>query len=147
MIGGRVFDTSALVAFAEQRSVYAAPSVWTATEEDIVLLLPSTAVSAAWAALHPDDHPVLAVLLGLPISVVDDLDNRRARQVGELAAGHHLVGNLADAHAATCARDRGWSLITAVGHRYHTLTELITLAERRWPEARRPCGPDRVSGT
>jgi len=31
--------------------------VWTATEEDIVLLLPSAAVSAAWAALSRSDHP------------------------------------------------------------------------------------------
>ncbi len=43
--------------FAAQRSVYASALVWTATEEDIVLLLPSVAVSAAWAALSRSDHP------------------------------------------------------------------------------------------
>jgi len=43
--------------FAARRSVYASALVWTATEEDIVLLLPSVAVSAAWAALSRSDHP------------------------------------------------------------------------------------------
>ena len=46
MIGGRILDGSALVAFARGTSLYAAAAVWTAVEESIVLIVPSTAVAA-----------------------------------------------------------------------------------------------------
>ena len=59
MIGGRVLDSSALVAFARGTSIYAAAAVWTAVEESIVLIVPSTAVAAAWAELTEGHHPVL----------------------------------------------------------------------------------------
>ncbi len=61
MIGGRVFDVSALVAFARGTSVYATAAVWTAVEESIVLIVPSTAVAAAWAELSEQHHSVLDV--------------------------------------------------------------------------------------
>ncbi len=112
MIGGRVPDASALVAFASQSSVYAAALVWTAVEESIVLVLPATAVAAAWSHLPEKHHPVLEVLLRLPVSVVDDLDASRARTVGQLG------GEQRDAHAVACARDRGWPLVTADASRY-----------------------------
>jgi hypothetical protein len=51
VIGGRVLDASALVAFASGDSIYAAALVWTAVEEGIVLVVPSTAIAAAWAQL------------------------------------------------------------------------------------------------
>jgi hypothetical protein len=56
VIGGRVLDTSALLAFARGTSIYASAAVWTAVEESIVLIVPSTAVAAAWTELadHPD---------------------------------------------------------------------------------------------
>jgi hypothetical protein len=41
VIGGRVLDTSALLAFARGTSIYASAAVWTAVEESIVLLVPS----------------------------------------------------------------------------------------------------------
>ena len=56
MIGGRVLDASALVAFASQSSMYAAALVWTAVEEGIVLVVPSTAVAVAVAALAEKDR-------------------------------------------------------------------------------------------
>jgi len=63
VIGGRVLDASALVVFATQRSVYAAALVWTAVEETIVLVVPSTAIGTAWADLEDKkNHPVLEVL-------------------------------------------------------------------------------------
>lgn len=37
VIGGRVLDTSALLAFATESSVYCAALVWTAVKESIVL--------------------------------------------------------------------------------------------------------------
>jgi predicted nucleic acid-binding protein len=112
VIGGRVLDASAVVAFAGGDSIYAAALVWTAVEEGIVLVVPSAAVAAAWAQLPDKNHPVLDVLLNLPVTVVDNLDATRARAVGALG------GDLSDAHALLCARDRGCPLITADAARY-----------------------------
>jgi hypothetical protein len=112
VIGGRVLDASAVVAFASGNSVYAAALVWTAVEEGIVLAVPSTAIAAAWSQL-PDKHrPVLEVLLQLPATVVDDLTAARARAVGILG------GEQLEAHALLCARDRLWPLVTAASVRY-----------------------------
>jgi hypothetical protein len=112
VIGGRVLDTSAVVAFASGDSIYAAALVWTAVEDGIVLVVPATAIAAAWAQLPDKDHPVLEVLLELPVTVVDDLDATRARNVGALG------GDPLDAHALLCARDRGYPLITADAARH-----------------------------
>jgi hypothetical protein len=107
VIGGRVLDRSAVVAFASGSSVYAAALVWTAVEEGIVLVVPSTAVAAAWSALPEPHHDALEVLLRLPITVVDDLTVDRAREVGGIG------GDPVSAHAVRCSRDRGWPLVTA----------------------------------
>jgi predicted nucleic acid-binding protein len=113
VIGGRVLDASALVAFARGISIYAAAAVWTAVEESIVLIVPSTAVAAAWAELVEQQHrSVLDVLLHLPVTIIDNLDEARARAVGELG------GHQADAHAIACAQERGWPLLTAQPARY-----------------------------
>lgn len=107
MIGGRVLDVSALLAFARGTSIYAAAAVWTAVEESIVLVVPSTAVAAALVELADQYRPVLDVLLHLPITVIDTLDEARARIVGRLG------GRQSDAHAVACAQERGWPLLTA----------------------------------
>lgn len=112
MIGGRVLDTSAIIAFADGSSIYAAALVWTAVEEGLVLLIPSSAVAAAWAHLPDKEHPVLEVLLQLPVTVVDSLDQSRARDVGALG------GDTLDAHAVLCAAQRDWPLVTADAVRY-----------------------------
>ena len=59
MIGGRVLDASAHAAFAEQRSVYLSAAVWTAVEEDVVLLVPATALLDARMVVAPGDLEVL----------------------------------------------------------------------------------------
>ncbi|MBW0011369.1 MAG: hypothetical protein JO063_14880, partial [Pseudonocardiales bacterium] len=69
MIGGRVLDTSTLLAFARGTSLYAAAAVWTAVEESIVLIVPSTALAAAWTELADEHRPVLDVLLHLGVSL------------------------------------------------------------------------------
>jgi predicted nucleic acid-binding protein len=112
VIGGRVLDTSALLAFARSTSIYATAAVWTAVEESIVLIVPSTAVAAAWAELAEEHRPVLDVLLHLPVTVIDNLDEARARAIGQLA------GPQADAHAIACAHERGWPLLTAHPNQY-----------------------------
>lgn len=112
MIGGRVLDASALVAFASGTSAYAAAAVWTAVEESIVLIVPSTAVAAAWAELAEKYYPVLDVLLPLPVTIMDNLDESRARAVGQLG------GHQTDAHAIVCAQERSWPLLTGDPARY-----------------------------
>jgi hypothetical protein len=107
VIGGRILDTSALLVFARGTSIYASAAVWTAVEESIVLIVPSTAVAAAWTELAVEHHPVLEVLLQLPVTVIDALDETRARTVGQFA------GPQTDAHAIACAQERGWPLSTA----------------------------------
>lgn len=118
MIGGRVLDASALVTFASQSSLYAAALVWTAIEEDIVLVVPSTALAAGWAALENKHRPVLEVLLRLPVTVVDVLDVDQARLIGALGGAQW------DTHAVTCAHARGWPLATAEAARYARFGEL-----------------------
>jgi hypothetical protein len=113
VIGGRVLDAAAVIRFASRDSIYAEALVWTAVEEGIVLVVPATAVAAAWAALAEKDHPVLEVLLRLPVTVVDELSAERARAVGALG------GDFLDAHAVLCALERGWPLIAGDQARYH----------------------------
>jgi predicted nucleic acid-binding protein len=112
VIGGHVLDASALIAFASGTSVYAEAAVWTAVEESIVLIVPSTAVAAVWAELAEKHYPVLNVLLQLPVTVIDNLDESRARAVGLLG------GPQADAHAIVCAQERSWPLLTGDPDRY-----------------------------
>lgn len=125
MIGGRVLDTSALVAFATETSVYCAALVWTAVKESIVLAVPSTAVAEAWTVLDGDEYPVLDVLLSLHVTVIDSLDGESARTVGRIG------GPQTDAHAIVCAQQRGWALVTGESTRYrchgHAGVEIETL--------------------
>ncbi len=125
MIGGRILDTSALIAFARGTSIYAAAAVWTAVEESIVLIVPSTAVAAAWAEIDEERPAVLEVLLHLPVTVVDNLDESRAKTVGQLG------GPQAAAHAIAFAQERGWPLLTADPAQYapykHTGVDLEPL--------------------
>lgn len=107
-----MLDASAVIAFADRSSVYAEALVWTAVEEGIVLVVPATAIAAAWAGLSVKDHEVLEVLLRLPVTVVDELTATRARAVGAVG------GDQLDAHALLCAGDRGWPLLTMDATRY-----------------------------
>ena len=123
MIGGRVLDLSSLLAFARRDSVYADALVWTAVEEDIVVLVPLTAAGLAWAQLDEPAQPVLEVLLGLPVAVADELNGRRAREIGALLRGRHA--RLDIAHAALCSLQRRWPVVTAETSPYVELgTEL-----------------------
>jgi hypothetical protein len=116
VIGGRVLDATAVAAFARQRSIYLSALVWTATEEDVVLLVPATALVEAGRGLDDDGRAVLDVLLGLPVTVVETLDADRARAVAVLADEYGL--DVGSAHAVRSALDRGWSIVTADGDRY-----------------------------
>ena len=112
MIGGRVFDTSALEHFATGRSIYARALVWAAVEQSNVLVVPTTALTAAWARIPPEAYPVLQVLLGLPNTVLEVLDGPTAYQVGLLLATAGRSEPVAG-HIAWCGRQRGWPILTA----------------------------------
>lgn len=111
MIGGRVLDSSALVAFATGRPVYVRALVWAAVEANIVLAVPSAALSRAWSLLSPEHHSALAVLLDLPITVIDELDPRAAQESGLLLAESGL-SDLSAGQVALSARRRGWPAVT-----------------------------------
>ncbi|MGH3771264.1 MAG: hypothetical protein ACRDRW_07700 [Pseudonocardiaceae bacterium] len=113
MIGGRILDTSALEHFATGCSVYARALVWAAVEQSNVLVIPTTALTTAWARIPAQDHPVLEVLLGLPNTVVEVLDPPTAHEVGLLLAAADGRGDLAAAHVVWCWRRRGWAILTA----------------------------------
>jgi hypothetical protein len=85
-------------------------AVWVALEDGAGLALPATALTEAWAQLPPRDDDGLAVLLGLPITVVIDLDADEARSVGEFMAPG---GDVRVSQVAQTARVRGWPVLTA----------------------------------
>ena len=86
MIGRRVLDAYAFVLLHAAALYTLLRQFQTAVEEPIVLMMPSTAVAAAWAELADDYRPVLEVQLRLPVAVIDNLDKARARAVGQLGA-------------------------------------------------------------
>lgn len=111
MIGGRVLDSSALVAFATGRPVYVRALVWAAVEANIILAVPSAALGRAWSILEPEHHAALGVLLDLPITVIDQLDPRAAQESGILMAGAG-TDDLSAGQVALSARRRGWPAVT-----------------------------------
>lgn len=113
MIGGRVLDTSALEHVATGLSVYARALVWAVVEQNNVLVVPTTALTAAWARIPAEAHPVLEVLLGLPNTVLEVLDGSTAHEVGLLLAAAGRRGEPAVGHVVWCAGQRGWPVLTA----------------------------------
>lgn len=104
MIGGRVFDVSAIVGFTTARSVYAEALVMTAIEENIMIAVPSAALARAAALIAVGHQLGLDVLLGLPCTVVDALDTTPARTVGVLLQQAGQPGlDVAAAHVVHCA--------------------------------------------
>jgi hypothetical protein len=113
VIGGRVFDVSAVVNFATAGSVYAEALVMTAIEENIVLVVPGAALARSAALIPTGQELGLDVLLGLPCTVVDALDVAQARAVGALLRQCGRPGvDVAAAHVVLCAQQRGWPIVT-----------------------------------
>jgi hypothetical protein len=112
VIGGRVLDTSAILQFASNTSIYMQSAVWVALEESLVLALPATSLTEAWARADTGDHDALEVLLGLPITVIDPLDADQTRPVGQLLAAAGGA-DVRTGHVAHCANRRGWPVVTA----------------------------------
>jgi len=113
VIGGRVLDTSAILQFASNSSIYMQSAVWVALEESLVLAVPATSLAEAWARADAGDHDALEVLLGLPITVIDPLGADQTRPVGQVLATAGST-DVRAGHVAHCAKHRGWPVITAV---------------------------------
>lgn len=128
MIGGRVLDTSAVVGFASNTSVYMQSAVWVALEESLVLAVPATASAQAWAQADPAGHDALEVLLGLPITVIDPLDAAQTRPVGELLAAAAAV-DVRAGHVVHVARRRGRPVITAAADSLRRLDPELDVEE------------------
>ena len=74
MIGGRILDVSAIVGFATSMP-YPQAVVFTALEQNVVLAIPSGALAEAWSQARRRDRDALMVLLGLPVTVVVELEH------------------------------------------------------------------------
>ena len=107
MIGGYVLDPSALLAWCRQSSILVQALVWSAVQDSVVLLVPSTVLASTTAQLTDADREVLDVLLGLHVTVVDPLTADQARGAGR---GEQLLDVM---HTLACARGRGWPVVTA----------------------------------
>jgi hypothetical protein len=112
VIGGWVLDVPAVVG-AAQRAPYPEAIVWTANETDGVLCIPAAVLAEASASIRATDRDVLAVILGLEVTVVPSLDQAAADAVGHLLAGAGEPGHVAVGHAVYCAIQRGWPLVTS----------------------------------
>jgi hypothetical protein len=82
VIGGVVLDTTALLDIVTGATIYGQAFVSTAAERGVVLLIPSTSLSQAWATVPSERLPLLELLLELPVVVVDDMDLTTARAAG-----------------------------------------------------------------
>lgn len=110
MIGGRVLDASTLSGFAGEKP-YPQALVWTAVQEDLVLAVPAAALASAWARTPAGVQDALGVLLDLPNTVVEQLDQETAREVGRLLAGGDVDAVRAGQVAHSGLR-RGWPVVT-----------------------------------
>jgi hypothetical protein len=124
VIGGWVLDVPAVVGIA-RRSPYPEAIVWTANETDGVVCIPAAVLAEASARVPAADRDILAVVLGLEITVVPELDQAVADDVGQLLARAGQPGQLALGHAVRCATQRGWPLVTDRTELVRTMSSTI----------------------
>jgi hypothetical protein len=123
-IGGRILDSSAILAFVAG-APYPSAVVWHAVEQNVVLAIPSAALSEAWAHTRPEDHDVLEVLLGLPVVVVvDDLGTVVEPPVPV------RTDPQAAAHVVRRGQERpGWAIVTGRGEALRALDPDVEVDE------------------
>lgn len=106
-----MLDASTLVGFALVQP-YPQALVWTAVEEGMVLVVPTTALATAWARTPVDRHDALAVLLALPNTVLESFDPTTARQVGLMLGLSPTPDAVRAGHVVACGLRRGWPVVT-----------------------------------
>jgi hypothetical protein len=133
VIGGVVLDTTALLDIVTGATIYGQAFVSTAAARGVVLLIPSTSLSQAWATVPSESLPLLDLLLELPVIVVDDMDLTTARAAGLVLrdapsrAESDRLSLTADAHVAHAARARGWRILTRAPERLWAIDPTLVL--------------------
>jgi hypothetical protein len=111
VIGGRILDTTALVATA-RGSLYMQALLSTAHQRVIPLLVPATALADAFAGLKPDASHALATIMQFPLLTLAPLDEADARGSGILRAGVGVTADTTAGHVAYLAAARQWPVVT-----------------------------------
>ena len=128
MISGVVLDTSACLAFAQGKVIYAQAVVFAAVADNRVLAASAAAVADAWALVDEHRRMDLRVLLGLPVTVVDPVDPVDAEDLGAWMATAGIL-DLAAAHTVHTARRRAWPVLTAEPARLHRIDPTLPVEE------------------
>ncbi|MGW4091605.1 hypothetical protein [Nocardia sp. NPDC004750] len=112
-LGGIVFDAAAVVAFAN-RANYAQAVVWATVDAGNTIVVPSTVLAAARTHIPADRLDILAVLVGLPHTVVPSFDRTVSPPLtpldGAASADDTLV---AAGHVTREAVARTWPCLTS----------------------------------
>jgi hypothetical protein len=126
VIGGAVLDATAIRDIAAGQTVYGQAFVSAAIEQGLVLLVPATALSQAWATLPDDALPLLELFLSRPVVVVDDLDAGRARKAAmRVRALPDADLRTAESHVVHAARVRGWRVLTRAPERLREIDPAV----------------------
>ena len=113
MIGGKVLDSTAVLAIAAGTSDYTDALMVVANQLGITLAVPTTAFQTAWQVVAARDGPWLEQLPAASMIVMLDLDTATAREAGQMAAhAGRPAAHLAAAHAAQIGVTRGWPVVT-----------------------------------
>ncbi|MGW1819100.1 hypothetical protein ACWCQM_36755 [Streptomyces sp. NPDC002125] len=128
MIGGRILDTTALTA-AARGSLYMQALLSVAHQRVIPLLVPSTALSDAYADLKPDAAHALSAIVQFPLLTVEALDEADARGSGLLRSNAASEAGTAAGHVAYLAAARQWPVITGEPDRLRALYPDIELED------------------
>ncbi|WP_107656680.1 hypothetical protein [Nocardia suismassiliense] len=112
-LGGVVFDTAAVIGFANQAN-YAQAVVWATVNAGNTIVVPATVLGVARAHIPADKLDILAALLELPHTIVPVFDRAAAEHLGAALAGSSNAEALLPAgHATHEAIARDWPCLTA----------------------------------
>lgn len=111
-LSGRVLDVPALVDLAAGRSQHMRALVGFVAARGYSLVAPAAALAKVAAAANERELQELAWAVESASVVVLALDERAALTIGDVArkAG---IRDVADAHVARAAADRGWPIVTS----------------------------------
>ncbi|MDT0310179.1 hypothetical protein RM780_24960 [Streptomyces sp. DSM 44917] len=124
-IGGRILDTSALVA-AARGDLYMRALLSSAHRHVIPLLAPATCVADASADLHPHARDALGAIMRFPLVAFAPLEESQAIGSGILRSAHRPSPTTLG-HVAYLAAARQWPVITAAPDPLRTLYPAIAI--------------------
>ncbi|MET7335916.1 hypothetical protein [Nonomuraea sp. NPDC005650] len=116
---GRVLDSSSLVAWGRRTSPFVDATIWARAEHAgyvVPLVTTGPAVAAALAQLPESAAPVVDALLGMDVTIVDDLGRESAPGVAALLRPQHAAyaeQGVTAASVVLAARRRGLPVVTA----------------------------------